>query len=107
MVIYLCQVSVTYLLLVMAPGGVIGCTSDGSHWIYKDCNSLIAMWMVHTVATMQTASMSRNVFIKTIKDVKKTEDYQEAEQQSYLLKDVSDQPKSLSESIQMKRDVIR
>ena len=87
MVIYLTQISVTFLLLVAAPGGVVGCQPDGSHWIFKDCNSLILMWAVHTIATMQTASMSRNVFIKTIKDVKETEDYKEADNQSSLVRE--------------------
>ena len=40
------------------------------------------MYMIHTIATMQTASMCRNVFIKTFNDVQNTDDYKEAEMQS-------------------------
>jgi hypothetical protein len=70
-------ISVTLMLIV--PGGVVGCQTDGSHWLFSDCTSLLLMYMIHTIATMQTASMCRNVFIKTINDVKKTEGYIEAE----------------------------
>lgn len=76
-------ISVTLMLIV--PGGVVGCQPDGSHWLFSDCTSLLLMYMIHTIATMQTASMCRNVFIKTINDVKKTEGYIEAETQSILI----------------------
>jgi len=74
-IIYCIMVTVSTSLMVLVPGGVVGCTEDGSHWLFKDCNSLLLMYMVHTITTMQTASMCRNVFIKTINDVKKTDDY--------------------------------
>lgn len=77
--VYFCMITVTVTLMMIVPGGVVGCTEDGSHWLFKDCNSLLLMYMVHTITTMQTASMCRNVFIKTITDLRETDDFIKAD----------------------------
>jgi hypothetical protein len=85
-VVYIVEVFISTLLMVLIPGGVVGCQADGSHWLFSDCTSLLLMYMSHTVATMQTASMCRNVFIKTINDLKKTDDFIDAERQDRELR---------------------
>jgi hypothetical protein len=79
LIVYVVQSVIGLSLMYLIPGGVVGCQPDGSHWLFSDCTSLLLMYMSHTVATMQTASMCRNVFIKTINDVRKTEDFIDAD----------------------------
>lgn len=83
---YTVEIFISVTLLLIIPGGVVGCQADGSHWLFSDCTSLLLMYMSHTVATMQTASMCRNVFIKTLNDVKKTDDFIDADKQDNELR---------------------
>ena len=72
------MISVTLMLIV--PGGVVGCNPKGNQWLFSDCSSSMILYMIHTVATMQTASIVRNVFIKIINDTKNNEDYKVIEE---------------------------
>jgi len=76
----------TISLMYLVPGGVMGCAANGTHWLFSDCTSSLLLYMIHTIATMQTASIVRNVFIKSINDTKVTEEYMAVHAEEEILK---------------------
>ena len=52
LIVYTVEIFVSTLLMLVVPGGVVGCQEDGSHWVFSDCTSLMLMFMSHTIATM-------------------------------------------------------
>ena len=62
----------------------LACTSDGSHWIFRDCWARNAVFFVHQFSCMQCAATVRAVFVRDVRKIRSGEEYQNVKEKHDL-----------------------
>ena len=54
----------------------LACTSDGTHWIFQNCTARNSIFFAHQFTCMQCAATVRAVFVRDVKKVRGSDEYQ-------------------------------